>query len=285
MVIHGTDQDYSIIYRKQIEQDMEILIGKAEAEDRYVTLLRFYQKEDIQWLLGQNLLAQGISGNFEDYRGSFLWQDCLFLVFTRREGMALSEWLDREKPDLSRRLEAGRHLLERLLLLNMPEYLLSSILNEDCILVIGEQKVIIRYEPEEWVGRNPEPEKQLKQLFYRIFLRLFQAEASPQIYKEIYDFLEQLKQEPYQDIFHIYQCYDRLQDCMAGRENSLYRSFGWKERWNRLGEGLKHTGERLLAPILLAVGMAVLIYGICHPGQEEAEEFLFEQIGTLEIRK
>lgn len=285
MVIHGMNQDYSVIYRKQTEQEFEILICKGEAEDRYFTLLRFYQKEDIHWLLGQNLLKQEISGNFEDYKGSFLWQDCLFMVFIRREGMALSRWLDQENPSLPQRLEMGRCLLERLLLLNMPEYLLGSILNEECILVMEQQKVIIRYEPEELMRSSQEPEKQLNPLFYRIFLRLFQEEASEQICKEIYDFLEQLNQEPYQDIFHIYQCYDWLQESMAGKENSLRRPLGWKGRLNRMGEGLKSVGERLLVPVLLAAGMAVLIYGICHPEKEEAEEFLFEQIGSLEIQK
>lgn len=283
MVIHGMGQDYSVIYRRQTEQDFEILI--CEGTDRPFTLLRFYKVEDIHWLLEQSLSEQEISGNFEDYKGSFLWQDSLIMVFTRRDGMVLAQWLDGENPTLKERLEAGRHLLERLLLLNMPEYLLGSILNEQCILVTEQQTIVLHYEPEVLIGKDREPEQLLQSLFYQIFFRLFQEEAGEQSCKEISDFLEQMRKEPYQDIFHIYQCYDWLLDSMAGKADSIRRPPGWKERLNRLEEGLKDTGERMLIPVLLVAGMAVLIYGICHPEKEEAEEFLFEQIGTLEIQE
>lgn len=282
MVIHGMGQDYSVIYRRQTEQDFEILI--CEEGDRQFTLLRFCKAEDIQWLLEQNLLEQEISGNFEDYVGSFLWQGSLIMAFIRKDGIALSQWLDREKPVLGQRLAAGRHLLERLLLLNMPEYLLGGILNAECILVTEQQRIVLHYEPEVLIGRDRKPEQRLQSLFYQIFSRLFQEEAGEQSCKEIFDFLEQVRKEPYQDIFHIYQSYDWLQDSIAGREDSFRRP-GWRERLDRLGEGLKNAGERMLVPVLLVAGMAVLIYGICHPEKEKAEEFLFEQIGTLEIQE
>ena len=281
MVIHGMGQDYSVIYRRQTEQDFEILI--CEGTNKPFTLLRFFKAEDIHWLLGQSLSEQEISGNFEDYKGSFLWQDSLIMVFTRRDGMVLAQWLDEENPTLKERLEAGRYLLERLLLLNMPEYLLGSILNEECILVTEQQRIVLRYEPEVLIGKDQEPEQLLQSLFYQIFSRLFQEEAREQSCKEISDFLEQMRKEPYQDIFHIYQCYDWLLDSMAGKADSIRRPPGWKERLNRLGKGLKDAGERMLIPALLVAGMAILVYGICHP--EKAEEFLFEQIGTLEIQE
>lgn len=282
MVIHGMGQEYSVIYRRQTEQDFEILI--CEEGDRQFTLLRFCKAEDIHWLLEQNLLEQEISGNFEDYVGSFLWQGSLIMAFVRKDGTALSQWLDREKPTLSQRLAAGRHLLERLLLLNMPEYLLGSILNAECILVTEQQGIVLRYEPEVLISKNRKPEQRLQSLFYQIFSRLFQEEAGEHRCKEISDFLEQVRKEAYQDIFHIYQGYDWLQDSIAGREDSFRRP-GWRERLDRLGEGVKNAGERMLVPVLLVAGMAVLIYGICHPEKEEAEEFLFEQIGTLEIQE
>lgn len=314
MVIHSLEWNYLVIYRRRTEPDFEIMICSREAADsRSVilaegetvlpqtdlggasgcdglccraafTLLRFSQKEEIHRLLEQNMLQEEISGNFQDYMESFLWQDSLFMVFARREGTPLSQWLAHETHPLSLRLEVGKHLLERFLLLNMPEYLLEGILNEECILVTESLQVVLRYEPETSIGRNRRSEEQIGLQFYQVFFRLFQEEASRQLCKEIPDFLEQIRQKPYEDVFHIYQCYDRLLGCLTGKADCL-QPFGWKERLNRLGEGLKKIGEGLLVPVLIVAGMAVLIYGICCPAGEEPEEFRFEQIGTLEIQK
>lgn len=282
MVIRSLEQEYSVLYRNRTEQNFEILICKGRGDLPY-TLLRFYQNEDIHWLLEQNLLKKEITGNFEDYKGSFLWQDNLIMVFLRREGISLSQWLKADRRSLSQRLEVGKRLLERLLLLNMPEYLLVSILNETCILVTEASQVVIRYEPVEAISKDQKPEKELGTLFYQIFLRLFQKEAAGQTEHEIPVFLKQMQKEPYQDIFHIYQCYDRLQDGLTGKADRDQPPLLWKERLILLGERIKQIGEPLLVPVLLAVGMAVLIYGICCPAAEEKEEFRFERIGTLEI--
>lgn len=284
MIISSLEHSYTVIYHSGEEADFERFICKRENTDAVYTLLRIHRKEDIRYLLERNLLRQEINGSFVDYKEGFLWKDTLILVFLRREGCPLHQYLAEEAIVLSRRLELGKRILERLLLLNMPEYLLAAILNPDCILVTGEEEIVIRYEPEQLFILAEGGSNQLLERFYRIFFLLFQKEEQERVCPEIDVFLEQIRREPFRDVFLIYQIYDHMLEQLQGHGNiDQLRPDTCISRLRQLAAGVVKTGRRLTGPVLLVIGMAVLIYLICHPQQEETELYRFERIGTLEI--
>lgn len=214
MVIRSPKQEYKVLHRKQGAEYFDVLIcqdEREEADTRY-TILQFFRKEEIRWLLEQDLPEQEPAGDFVDYRESFIFNDSLMMVFLRREGVKLEEWMKKDSPSLSRRMEIGRRLLERLLMLNMPGYLLCSILNAQCILVTEASEVEIRYEPAAVIFEDRNPGELLAECFLRIFLFLFHEEEEGQLNTEIHSFIEQLRREPCEDIFPIYQRYVHMQE-------------------------------------------------------------------------
>lgn len=288
MIIQTPDRSYQVISRKQQEGVFEVLVCRdLQTEGIENTLIRFFRPEDIRRILERNLLHKEITGNFVDYKESFLWKDSLIMVFVRREGSQLSQWLKKEAMLLSQRLEIGKRLLERLLLLNMPEYLLCGILNPTCILITNALEVTIQYEPDKTLiaGLEQAPEEQLGECFYQLFALLFQKEEQQQSSRELHDFLEQLRKEPYQDVFHIYQIYDRLMEELMGRGNVNHLPANtWIARWKQRAVRLLAFGKRLLVPLAVIAVMIALVYVITHPKQEEAETFMIDQIGTLQIQ-
>lgn len=288
MVIQTPDRSYQIISRRNDRETFEILLGRnPETEDIVYTLLRFLKPEEIHLILERNLLQKEITGNFVDYKESFLWQDSLIMVFVHRQGISLEQWLAKEPVPLSQRLEMGKHLLERLLLLNMPEYLLCGILNPECILITDAMEIVIQYEPTEniLIGLEQGSSDVLHKYFYDVFTLLFQKEEKEQSSKELHSFLERLQKEPYQDVFYIYQIYDRMQDELLGRGNiNQLVPNTWLNQWKERGLRLLAFGEKILPLLAVVIAMAVMIYLITHPQQEEAEPFIIDQIGTLQIQ-
>lgn len=288
MVIQTPDRSYQVISRKNEGETFEILLGRnPQTEDIVYTLLRFFKPEEIRQILERNLLQKELTNNFVDYKESFLWQDSLIMVFIHRQGISLKQWLAKETIPLSQRLEMGKRLLERLLLLNMPEYLLCGILNPECILVTDAMEIVIQYEPTEsiLIGLEQNPAGILSKCFYDVFSLLFQKEEKEQSSKELHDFLERLQQEPYQDVFYIYQIYDRLQDELLGRGNvNQLVPNTWLNRWKERGLRLLSLGEKILPLLAVVITMVVLIYLITRSQQEEAEPFIIDQIGTLQIQ-
>ncbi len=286
MIISSLEHSYTVIYRSGEEAGVERFICKREETDAVYTLLRIHSKKEICLLLERNLLRKEISSSFVDYKEGFLWKDTLVLVFLRQEGSPLHQFLAERSILLSRRLELGKRILERLLLLNMPEYLLAIILNPDCILVTKEEEIVIRYEPEQFTIAGIEDATRFSECFYRIFFLLFQKEEQEGVSMEIHTFLERLRQEPYRDVFQVYQSYDHMLEQLQGHEDiDRLRPDTLINRMIRIGTGLMDIGRRLAGPVMIVIGMAVMIYFICHPLQEEAESYRFERIGTVELNK
>ncbi|MDE7298714.1 MAG: hypothetical protein K2N94_07775 [Lachnospiraceae bacterium] len=196
MIISTLERDYRVIHRGRETENFEVLLCRTgqETGGADCTLLRFFDREEIRRILEQNLLRRGITESFTDYRESFIWHGDLVMVFRRREGTTLGHYLRTECPPPGRRLEIGRRLLERLLLMNMPDYLLAGILNEKCILVTEGGEVAIRYEPDEIHCREQEREESLRSCFCRIFSLLL-SEGQEKPAAGIRRFLEQLEKE------------------------------------------------------------------------------------------
>lgn len=269
MVIHTLEREYRVLHRKQDTEYFEILVCQNERDEAetYYTLLRFFKKEEIRWLLEQTVPEEEITGDFADYRESFIWNDSLIMVFLRKEGLKIEEWLQKESHPLSLRLEIGKRLLERLLMLNMPGYLLGSILNAQCILITEALEVAIRYEPSEIVFENQGQQENLSESFYRIFLHLFEEEEKGQPDTGIHSFLEQLRQQPGQDIFCIYQSYVRMQDNLEeskdipGESGTLQQPLESFKGYVKLGKYYVAV-KFVISLICLSISL-VLIYIFC----------------------
>lgn len=287
MIIRSLEADYQVLYRKKETEAFELLIcrNQKETADTTYTLLHFSQKEEMRRLVEKNLIEKEITGNFVDFKESFLWKEGLVMAFYRRAGMPIHTWLTKEQVSLSVRLEVGKRLLERLLLLNMPEYLLCGVLNEDCVLVTEAMEITINYEPGELIWKESEFPKRIRNGFYQIFSLLFQKEEQEQSCPEIHEYMEQLRLEPYQDIFHLYQTYDRMQELLMKREDvDDLKPRTWLYRLQALAATLLQIGQKLMVPVIIMIGMILMIYLICNPAQEEIEDRSIEQIGTLHIR-
>lgn len=287
MIIQSPEHTYTVLYCHGAEDGMERFICREEKgkTEIHYTLLQIDSEERIRWLLEQNLLWKEQNRSFVDYKECFIWKNTLILVFLRREGVPLSLWLSEQDSSLSLRLELGKRILERLLLLNMPEFLLAGILNPNCILVTREEEIVICYEPEQLARNNAEAQKMLPEHFFQVFSLLFRKEEQSRVCVEIHDFLEQLLQEPYRDVFQIYQFYDGMLNRLQGQEEYFTGVKRWLFRMQRLGTGLIELGQRLAVPVIAVAGMVLLIYLICHSNPEEIPEYRFEQIGTLDIHE
>lgn len=287
MMIQTAYHAYRIIYKKKEQDSFSIYVCQSdipEIKDEY-TLLVFRKKEDICQILTLNLLQKEITNHLIDFVESFVWKESFVMVFVRKSGIPLKEWMQKKEPVFSERLEMAKRILERFLLLNLPEYLLAAILQDTCIFITKSEEVVFRYEPESFLLSDKDVSECIRKGFEELFAFLFQRELEAKMSDELLDFMDAVKKEEYQDVFYLYQKFHAMRERLLGQEAvDSWIPMGRMQSLRRRVEKWMNICKRLLPLLLVTAAMILLLYWISHPEQEEAPEHTIEKIGTLYIR-
>lgn len=192
--------------------------------------------------------------SFTDLTEYFTGQEWLYLVFLWPRGLSLKQCLGDESWDLKRRYEAGQHILERLILLQVPVWMYPDLLDAERIFLEADS-VDFYYTMERVSGLGMEAD--IGGLFAAGLLEpLFSQEMDGGRYPEVETFINRLSGEETTDLMTVYQGYlELLPVCMEDRPEE-------KKKREPLLDRIKRHSEKLLTGLKLLMGAAVLVAAV-----------------------
>ena len=220
---------------------------------------------------------------FEDFYECFSKDGALYLVFVHNEAVSLRQKLQREVCNLQERMQMGRKILERILLLNLPDMMAYDVLEADRIQVTSALDIYFLYALEEIEQFEQLNFSAVRQKIVKLFEVLFERELLLDISEKIPAFLDYIREES-TGYLEIYQNYIRLMEQLQKPEEVLRPNTLWFRLWNRIKKlAVKLRGA--FAAIIVIFIAGYLVYSILNPAPNQADKFCFQRIGTLTIEQ
>ncbi|MCD8038027.1 MAG: hypothetical protein LUE96_02935 [Lachnospiraceae bacterium] len=221
---------------------------------------------------------------FEDFFECFSKDGNLYLVFLHREAVSLSDKLSEESCLLKERLTVGRNLLERIVLLNMPDMLVYDVLDSDRIQVTPALDVFFLYSFQEIGILETITIGDVCKRMADTFAMLFEREISLEIDKEIPEFLEKLRACAYADYYEVYQVYLKLEEHLIQSGGTLKPNTFLFRLWEKV-KWIFGKARPVLMTLAVLILAGWLIYSIMNPEASNDEKYVFQRIGTLNIQE
>lgn len=231
------------------------------------------------------LMHQKQNHHFTDFVSCFFDGECFHVVMRYAEGISLDEKLQNENLSLEERFSIGKGILEKILMLNMPDYFLKDCLKAEQIILSAGLEVGFQYELLNIGDYGRVQFWQVQNSLLRLFRLLLGQEMKKKMLPPVNCFCDFLRKGGYQDILEIYTAYDKVykevQELSDVRE-ILPRTWSFR-LWDRVKKGIPVI-KRVCAVGLLLLAVIFLIYTVRESMQEGGEKKSFSYIGTLEIR-
>ena len=219
---------------------------------------------------------------FTDYIEHFIFEDMLCIVMKYTQGVTLADKNDTEPMSLKERLELCRKILERAVLLDIPDYFLEKCMDTENIIVAADLSVSFNYPIEDiTVMRDGAAMKKTEMLLRLMFAR----EIERKVPDELMEFFGEMPDLAGSNMIELYSRYymmmTRLIESDAGDEEP--KSI-WYRIWDKL-KSLWSVTKRVLMFLLLAVAVVYLIFTINTAGSSTQQSKTFDSIGTVTIDK
>ena len=231
------------------------------------------------------LMDQMENPNFTDYVSCFFSEECLYVLMKYRAGISLRETLLKAHCGLEGRMAIGKNILEKILLLKMPDYFLQDCLWADRIILSTALEVEFQYE----LANLPEYESydfcHVQARLAGIFEELFMPEIQKRVLPDASRFCDALYGGEYADMLEVYQAYQEL--CrnineIPPEELKIPRTPSF-QIWEKIRRQFG-TLKKVCALFLLIAALAFLVYTVSQSGQSGGEKRIFTSIGTLKIQ-
>ena len=284
MTIQTLKHQYEIVQKIRTTDQIDQFFCTEETDHKkvYFDIFKIKQRNLVVKLI-LTFTEQMSNVAFEDYYECFSKDGALYLVFVHKEAVSLRQKLQEEVCNLQERLQIGRKILERILLLNMPDMMVCDVLDADQIQVTPALDISFLYKLEEIEQFEQLNFSIVKQKMVALFEVLFERELLLDISEKIPTFLEYIKEES-SSYLEIYQTYIRLMEQLQKSEAVLTPNTLWFRLWNRIKKlAVKLRGIVAIIVVLLIAGY--LVYSILNPAPNTEDKFCFQRIGTLTIEQ
>ena len=145
MVIETIDKTYDVIGFAKSDEAIKRYICKDISDNREYKLICVCTRELIEMLM-PFFLTHEAEGKFRDYHGCFVDNGNLYLVFSYHEGQSIKDRLEKSSCTLEERIGLFGKLLEKLMLLAMPDGVAADVLKSDRILASDADEIEFSYE-------------------------------------------------------------------------------------------------------------------------------------------
>lgn len=284
MNLYALNENFEVIHIKQMEQEYEILQCQAADKKEEYTVLHFMNEQYVKKMLPPffSLMDNHI---YEDYKGCFTKEEDLYLVFYKKKGISLAGLLQERILSAEHKIQIGKHVLEKILLWNLPEFMVCQLLCMERVLIDGDE-VVFDYEWEQQALLEADM-KLVNERVAAFTKQLFQREIEYSVGHGVTELAAYLEEGKAEDIFAIYEAYCSLLDGLSVKEEEYVS--GVKRLRQKLLKGIKkglEIGKILLLCIAYFAAVWLLVQGIQEERKEkqEAQGVVFEKIGTLTIR-
>ncbi|MCM1180660.1 MAG: hypothetical protein NC347_10420 [Clostridium sp.] len=280
MNLYALNENFEVIHIKQTEQEYEILQCRAEDKKEEYTVLHFMNEEYVKKLL-QPFFSLMDNHMYEDYKGCFTKENDLYLIFYRRKGIPLTELLQEKVLSAEQKIAIGKHVLEKILLWNLPDFMVCQLLCIDRILIDGEE-VLFHYE---WQQQALlEVDMKLVNEKAAVFIKqLFQREMEYFAAHGIEELAACFEEGKAEDVFAIYESYcSFLEGISVGEKEHVS---GIERFRQELSKGIKRgLGILVFAAYFAAVWLLIQEIEARQKEKQEVKGVIFERIGNLNIQ-
>ncbi len=283
MTIKTLDESYIVIRHIDAEEEIERFICSSEKDGKRYIIIRIRNKKWIADTM-KFFVRTRENNKFSDFHSCFIEEECLHLVFSYMEGMTLRERLERSPGTLEERMEIFRRILERVMILDMPEYIQCDVLKMDQIIITEALDIGFFYrldDVEEYDIYGFEDVQ--KNLFY-VFKQIFSEEIRKRMVLPLIEFRDALKSASSKNILEVYQLYRIWMDVINGlpeEEKNTPRTLGFSA-WESM-KRLFQPAKKVLELLLLVVAVVYFIYAISQVNRTSFTSNTYDYIGTLKI--
>ena len=285
MMISTLKHNYYVIQKLMDNTNLETYLCK-EIKDKSSILYRVVRikHRDLTYKWITFFMEQKNNAAFVDYYDCFSKDGDLYLVFLHREYQLLMDKLNQEECGLKERLEIGKRILERVLLLNIPTILLYDVLSENSIAVSDSLEIAFDYNLVSIPFFEKIQMKDIQERFLVLLRSLFAHELLTEASDDITNFIKGLSEVEVHNCIEIYQSYEALYEKLSNAE-TLER-IKPNTRAFRLWEYIKKAGKFIKPIFMLAILVLIfgyLIYSIVQQNTDVTEVINYQKIGTVTI--
>lgn len=251
-------------------QWLEYKIGRIPLTEVSGNLIRF-------------LMEQIHKESFSDFEDYFTDDSFLYVVMRLGEGKSLEAKLTEEACSLQERLETGKKILERLVLLDGDPYFFKAAMEAGRIRVSKSLEISFDYDISDISFYQKADFSQGSSKLSEVFEVLFSKERKQRSMEELDRLCYDLSHGKWTDYLAIHREYLNLYEKWMGKEEPDLIPQTWGFRlWEAVKKGLRGLKKAALAGILILAALYLYL---------SIEEFLkpldradnYKRIGTLEI--
>lgn len=285
MIIQSLEKKFIVIELLFSDRHMDRYICQEEGgENKYNVIC----VKDRVWIRKamQFLMEQMENTHFTDFLSCFFSEACLYVVLKYGEGISLEEKLGNVDCPLQERIVIGKNILEKIMLMDMPDYFVCDCLRSGNVMVSSALEVSFRYELSKLRSYHLTSFIQVQTCMEVLFGTLFFQEQKQDMLPPISSFCHALQKGEYQDIREIYAAYDEMcRNVEALSARDAVSPHTWSFRlWDRI-KGYFGWCRKMAAFILMILAILFLINTVQKSLEEGREKIIFESIGTLQIRR
>ncbi len=233
--------------------------------------------ELVSWL--SNVVDPSV---FTDYIEHFIFDDQLCIVMKYTQGTTLADKTDTEGMPLRERLELCRKILERAVLLDIPDYFLDKCMDVGNIIVSPDLTVNFNYPIEDIIGtRECDPMRKAEKLLRFFFAYELERKVPDELIKFFGEMPELVKSNKIELYSRYYLMMNTLIESDAGGEEP-------KSIWFRIWDKIKKLWgkvKKIIMFLLLAAAITYLVFTIQTSGPSTKSKPNFDSIGTVTIDK
>ena len=281
MVIYTYGHEYPVTSVQKSTETYDCYICNDNENGGFCRILSLKDKTVFPELVGW--LTQNVDPSvFTDYREHFMFEDTLCIVMKYTQGVSLADKIDVEPLPLKERLELCRRILERTVLLDIPDYFLEKCFDTHNIIVSSDLTVNFNYPIEDITGQKEcLPLKTAEQFLRSMFAR----EIERKVPDELIAFFNEFSDIAGSNKIELYSRYYMMMTRFIEREPEEEEP---KSIWYRIWDKIKKIWQKLkkvLMFLLLAAAVFYLVFTIQTSGSSKKKQSNFDSIGTLTIDK
>lgn len=283
MLIQTYKKDYYIIERKKTTEEQDVFICEENGKKNGLQylLIHIKKKECVYQVIPffSQLKNHTV---FQDYIDCFSKNGTFYLVFQHKKEKTLEVKL-KEICDFRERLEVGKRLLEKMILLDMPFCIQYDILTTEKIMISEHLQVSFYYELSEYQQYFSITIKYVMERLQCIIEQLFIEELKGNYSIWINEFYESLKQDKYHTYFDIYQAYNKMYEQLLTNNAYQYMRPNIKRMkiWDTFKRILHQTRPIISIVLILGSILYLIMSSVSNKTLKEGTEII--SIGTVKI--
>lgn len=220
---------------------------------------------------------------FTDLVDYFVNGEQFFILFRYRREDTLQQRIAAENCQLTERLEIAKKILEKTLLLHLPDYFFYGAMGMDLIHVSKDGEIYFTYDCRKIREFDSfgfqDGAKALANILDCIFLEEIKQRSIPELFRLVYD----LRHGGVSSCLEIYERYWEIYQQYFGKQEDELEPYHWTFRvWDKIKK-IGSILKKFVWPALLLLAVIYLIISIAGLFAEPGIHDNFKSIGTMEI--